>query len=97
MSLSATTIRIHRSLGWLIGLQVLVWITGGVVFSLVPFNPWVKGGNTVKPPAIVLPVGWAERVAPALQAAAQLGEVAAVDAVEPLTAGATGCATSQNS
>ena len=81
MSLSATTFRIHRWLGWLIGLQVLVWVTGGVVFSLVPFNPWVKGGNTVKPPAIVLPVGWAERVAPALQAAAQLGEVAAVAAV----------------
>ena len=97
MSLSATTIRIHRWLGWLIGLQVLVWVTGGVVFSLVPFNPWVMGGNTVKPPAIVLPLGWAEHEAPALKAAAQLGEVAAVDAVEPLTAGATGCATSQNS
>lgn len=81
MSLTASTFRIHRWLGWLIGLQVLVWVTGGVVFSLVPFNPWVKGGDTVKPPAVVLPAGWAERVAPALQAAAKLGEVAAVAAV----------------
>lgn len=81
MTLSATTFRIHRWLGWLIGLQVLVWVTGGVVFSLVPFTSWVKGGDTVKPPAVVLPVDWAERVAPALQAAARLGDVVAVAAV----------------
>ena len=81
LRLPATIFRIHRWLGWLIGLQVLIWVTGGVVFSLVPFNPWVKGGDTVKPPTVVLPAGWAERVAPALQTAAQLGDVAAVAAV----------------
>jgi len=36
VSLSATTFRIHRWLGWLVGLQVLIWVAGGVVFSLVP-------------------------------------------------------------
>lgn len=81
MSLSATTFKIHRWLGWLIGMQVLIWITGGVVFSLLPFNPWVKGGDMVKPPTVVLPTGWAEGVAPALQAAAQRGEVTAIAAV----------------
>ncbi len=81
MSLSATTFKIHRWLGWLIGLQVLIWVTGGVVFSLVPFKPWVKGADTVKPPAVVLPAGWAERVAPALQAAAQLGDVTGIAVV----------------
>jgi len=81
MSLSATTFRIHRWLGWLIGVQVLVWVTGGVVFSLLPFKSWVKGGDTVVPPAVVLPAGWAERLAPALQAAARLGEVAGVAVV----------------
>ena len=81
MSLSATTFRIHRWLGWLIGAQVLVWVAGGVVFSLVPFNPWVKGADTVKTPAVVLPAGWAELAAPALQAAARLGEVTAVATV----------------
>ena len=81
MSLSATTFRIHRWLGWLIGVQVLVWVTGGIVFSLLPFKPWVKGGDTVKPPAVVLPAGWSARVAPGLQAAAQLGEVAAIAVV----------------
>jgi len=60
---------------------VLIWVTGGVVFSLVPFESWVKAGDTVKPPTVVLPQGWAERVAPALQAAARLGEVVAVAAV----------------
>lgn len=81
VTLSATTFRIHRWLGWLIGLQVLVWVAGGVVFSLVPFTSWVKGGDTVKPPTVVLPAGWAERVAPALQDAARLGDVATVAAV----------------
>jgi hypothetical protein len=68
-------------LGWLVGAQVLIWVTGGMVFSLVPFESWVKAGDTVKPPTVVLPQGWAERVAPALQAAAGLGEVVAVAAV----------------
>ena len=81
MSLSASTFRIHRWLGWLVGLQILVWVTGGVVFSLVPFKATVKGGDTVKPPAVVLPSDWAVRVAPALQAAAKRGEVTAVAAV----------------
>jgi len=81
MSLSATTFRVHRWLGWLIGVQVLIWVTGGVVFSLLPFQSWVKGGDTVKPPTVVLPAGWAERAAPRLQAAAQLGQVSAVTAV----------------
>lgn len=81
MTLSATTFRIHRWLGWLVGLQVLVWVTGGVVFSVVPFNDWVKGEQTVQPPAVVLPPDWALQAAPALQAAAAEGEVAALAAV----------------
>ncbi len=81
MSVSATTFRLHRWLGWLVGLQVLVWVCGGVLFSIVPFQAWVKGGDTVKPPAVWLPADWAERTAPALQAAARQGEVTALAAV----------------
>jgi hypothetical protein len=81
VSLSATTFRLHRWLGWLVGVQVLIWVTGGVVFSLLPFQSWVKGSDTVKPPTVVLPDGWAERVAPALQAAARLGQVSSIAAV----------------
>jgi hypothetical protein len=81
MSLSASTFRIHRWLGWLVGLQVLIWVTGGVVFSLVPFTSWVKGGDTVKPPTVVLPTGWPERSASALQSAARSADVVGIAAV----------------
>ncbi len=81
MRLSAVTFRIHRWLGWLVGVQVLVWVSGGVFFSLVPFQAWVKGGDTVRPPGVVLPAGWAERAAPHLQAAAARADVSAVAAV----------------
>ena len=81
MSLSASTFRVHRWLGWLVGLQVLIWVVGGVVFSLVPFTAWVKGGDTVKPPSMALPAGWAERVAPALGAAASLADVVGIATV----------------
>jgi hypothetical protein len=81
VSLSAVTFRVHRWLGWLVGVQVLIWVTGGVVFSLLPFQSWVKGGDTVKPPTVVLPADWADRVAPTLQAAARQGRVSAIAAV----------------
>ena len=81
MSLSAITFRLHRWLAWLVGVQVLVWVTGGVLFSVLPFKAWVKGADTVKPPAVLLPADWAERSAPALQLAARAAEVAAVAAV----------------
>ena len=81
MPLSAATFRLHRWLGWLVGLQVLIWVTGGVVFSVLPFQSLVKGGDTIEAPAVVLPEGWAERAAPALQAAARIAQVSAIAAV----------------
>jgi uncharacterized iron-regulated membrane protein len=81
VTLSATTFKIHRWLGWLVGLQVLVWVLGGLVFSLVPFQTWVKGHDTVKPPVATLPAGWAAQTAPGLQAAAALDAVASVGTV----------------
>jgi uncharacterized iron-regulated membrane protein len=81
VSVSASTFKVHRWLGWLIGIQVLVWVTGGVFFSLVPFQAWVKSGDTVRPPTVVLPAGWADSAAPGLRAAAALGDVAAVATV----------------
>lgn len=81
MSLSALTFRWHRWLGWLVGLQVLVWVLGGLVFSIVPFQAWVKAGDTVSVPPLVLPEGWAERTAASLQDAARGGSVVALQAV----------------
>ncbi len=81
MTLSALTFRWHRWLGWIVGLQVLVWVLGGLVFSLVPFQAWVKGGDAVAVPPLVLPADWAQRTAAPLQAAAARGEVTALTAV----------------
>lgn len=81
MTLSAITFRIHRWLGWIIGFQILVWVTGGVVFSAVPFKDWVKGEEAVGPPTVVLPADWAERTAHGLRAAAARGEVVGIAAV----------------
>lgn len=36
--------KIHRITGYLVFIQVLLWIAGGVVFSLIPFDSLVKGG-----------------------------------------------------
>lgn len=56
MTLQQTAWRWHRWLGWLIGLQVAVWVSSGVVFALLPFDPWVKGGDDLKRPVLALTV-----------------------------------------
>jgi hypothetical protein len=81
MCQSAKTFRIHRWMGWPIGVQLVIWVAGGVVFSMLPFKPWVKGVDMVKPPTVVLPAGWPARVAPTLDATAPLSEVTGIAAV----------------
>lgn len=81
MSLSASGFRIHRWLGWLVGIQVIVWIGSGMVFSLLPFQAWVKGGDSVRAPSVVLPADWVQTSAAALQAAAAGRELQAISAV----------------
>ena len=63
MTLSARFFRWHRWLGWLVALQVLAWITGGFVFTWLPFKPWVKAEEAVKKPEQPLPADWAAAVA----------------------------------
>ena len=81
MRLAPISFRIHRWLSWLIGLQVVIWVMGGLVFSLLPFKGWVKGGDVVRPPALGMPAAWTERALPALAAVTASGEVTAVNAV----------------
>lgn len=50
--------RWHRWLGYLVAVQVLAWILGGLIFAWLPFQAWVKGGEVVRKPQISLPVGW---------------------------------------
>ncbi len=57
------TRRIHRLFAYLIGIQVLLWILGGVVFAWVPFDGLIKGGDVLQPPpAVSLPEGWLEQL-----------------------------------
>jgi len=81
MSLSARFFRWHRWLGWLVAVQVLAWIAGGVVFTWLPFKTWVKGEEAVMQPRQVLPPDWAAQVARHIAGAAALPPVVAVQSV----------------
>lgn len=55
MSVTQTAWRWHRWLGWAIGLQVLVWVSSGLVFAWLPFDGWVKGADDLRRPVLLLP------------------------------------------
>lgn len=61
----ATWFRWHRWLGYIVVLQFLAWIFGGLFFALVPFQTWVKGKDLVQKPNDEVIVQW-EQLAPAL-------------------------------
>lgn len=60
MRLAAKFFRWHRWLGYLVALQVLAWVLGGLLFSWLPFQAWVKGGDVLNKPQQSLPANWAE-------------------------------------
>ncbi len=60
MSLAAKFFRWHRWLGYLVALQVLAWVMGGLLFSWLPFQAWVKGGDVLNKPQQALPANWVE-------------------------------------
>ena len=78
MRLSPLFFRWHRWLGYLVALQVLVWVLGGLVFAWLPFQGWVKGVDAVAKPRQPLPAGWAAAVA---AATAARGEILSVQSV----------------
>lgn len=53
---------LHKWLALFVGLQVLLWVLGGVTFALLPFDAWVKSGDAVvksikpQPAASTLPL-----------------------------------------
>jgi hypothetical protein len=51
MKLSRLARLTHRWLSYVIALQVLAWVIGGVLFAWLPFQPWVKAGDFASPPA----------------------------------------------
>ncbi len=45
MRLSALSFRIHRWLGWLVGLQVLLWMLGGMVLAVLALRRRWRGAH----------------------------------------------------
>lgn len=44
----------HRWLAWLVGIQLVIWVTSGIVFAWLPFEPWVKAGDQLQRPVLAL-------------------------------------------
>ena len=63
MSLAARFFHWHRWVGYLVALQVLAWVLGGLLFSWLPFQPWVKGGDVLAKPQQPLPADWTRALA----------------------------------
>lgn len=55
--------RWHRWLAYLVALQVLAWVLGGLLFAWLPFQGWVKGKDWVDTPKPALPADWAPALA----------------------------------
>lgn len=81
MSFVATTFRIHRWLGWLVGMQVALWVLGGLLFAWLPFQEIVKGRALVVPPVVQLPADALARAAFAQGQAEPGAAITAISAV----------------
>jgi uncharacterized iron-regulated membrane protein len=64
--LTRFTFRIHRWLAYGVGIQLVLWVAGGLVFALLPFQAWVKGGDVLRKPQPVLAAEGAATLASAL-------------------------------
>lgn len=51
-------LKIHRYISYFMFVQLLIWILGGVVFSIIPFNGITKGGFVLNSPSVILPNDW---------------------------------------
>jgi hypothetical protein len=59
MTLASRFFRWHRWIGYVVALQVLAWMLGGVLFAWLPFQGWVKSADAVAKPGLALPADWA--------------------------------------
>ena len=46
--------RLHRWLAYAVGLQVVIWVCGGLLFAWLPFKGWVKSEDVLSRPALAL-------------------------------------------
>lgn len=55
--------KVHRYLSYILGVQVVLWLMGGVVFAWLPFDSVIKGGAARQTPADApLPSNWQESI-----------------------------------
>jgi hypothetical protein len=83
MALAPRFFRWHRWLGYLVAIQVVLWVAGGALFAWLPFQAWVKAADSVAKPVQPLPQGWAQALA-AQQAT--LGDAAVLELRQAATA-----------
>lgn len=55
----------HRWLAYVVAIQVLIWVVGGVLFAWLPFQPWVKAADFIRKPEQTMPADWAQALATA--------------------------------
>lgn len=69
--------KIHRVVSYLVFVQMILWIAGGLTFALLPFESVVKGGAVAAPaPHPTFPADWSQRLAAQLQAPGIVGMAA---------------------
>ena len=77
MTLAARFFHWHRWAGYLIALQVLAWVLGGLLFAWLPFQGWVKSADVLAKPQQPLPAEWPR----ALEGLAARGPLLSVQSV----------------
>ncbi|WP_421321042.1 hypothetical protein [Aeromonas veronii] len=53
-----TILKLHKYLAYIIFVQFSLWVLGGVVFAIIPFNEIIKSEGVVTKPVVNLPSGW---------------------------------------
>lgn len=63
MKITRFAFKVHRYLSYLMFAQLLMWILGGAIFAIVPFDDVTKSGAVVSKPVSSLPNGWQAQLA----------------------------------
>ena len=60
MRLVPFAFKLHRLLSYLVFAQMLLWVIGGAVFALLPFQSWVKAHDFARKPTVSLAADWSQ-------------------------------------
>lgn len=88
--------KIHRITGYLVSIQVILWIAGGLVFSLVPFDSLVKGGAVTSfPTTTTFPGNWLENAGASLTSAGDIKHIQSYNSSQGVLLEVTGNTSTQ--